>query len=184
MSSAVDIAGRLWRRVQSVIGRGRVLALNDAGPVQMVQVKLNAMELRDNTPRLAEFGFTSGLPLNADVILAFIGGDRSNGAVVASGHQPSRPKNLAAGECMLYDEWGKQVYLTQNNGIVINAQGAPVTVNNASNVTVNATGTITLSAPTTKTSQVFQAGNGASGTFKSSDGHTITVQNGIITAIN
>lgn len=183
MTSPAEAAARLWRRLQSVIGRGRATTFNDAGPVQKVQVKINDMETRDNTPRLAEFGFASGLPANADVIVVFIGGDRSNGAVVATGHQPSRPQNLAAGESMVYDLWGKQIYLTQNNGIVIDAKNTPVTINNASQVTINSIGTVALNAPTVQTSQVFKAGNGASGVFRSADGHTITAQNGVITSI-
>lgn len=45
------------------------------------------------------------------------------------------------------------------------------------------TGQITLTSPIVATSAILQAGNGASGTFTSDDGKTITVANGIVTGI-
>jgi len=137
---------RLWRRVQLFVTRGRITLSNDAGNVQKLQIRLGAQELRDSTPRLGEFGHASRPPEGSDVVVLFVAGDRSNGVVVASGHQASRPRNLTPGESQLYDLWGKSVYLTAA-GIVIEAKGTPVTVNNATTVTVNAAQQINLLAP-------------------------------------
>lgn len=138
---------RLWRRIQMAVGRGRVTTGNDSGNVQLLQVQLNGLETGDNRPRLAEFGFASMPPVGSDAIVLFIAGDRSNGVVVATGHQASRPKNLNPGESMLYDEWGKYIKLTESGGIVIEAKGADVTVNDAANVTINATTGVTMNTP-------------------------------------
>lgn len=150
MSPAKDMTGvmeRLWRRVQLMSSWGRVTFSDDSNSAQLLQVKLNDSETRDDTPRIAEFGLTSRPPDGSDVLVVFLGGDRSKGVVVATAHQGSRPKGLLAGETMLYDLWGKSVYLTKAGGIVVEAQGAPVTVNNATTVTINAADSVELVTP-------------------------------------
>ena len=150
MSPAKDITGvmeRLWRRVQLMSSWGRVTFSDDSRSAQLLQVKLNDSETRDDTPRIAEFGLTSRPPDGSDVLVVFLGGDRSKGVVVATAHQASRPKGLLAGETMLYDLWGKSVHLTKAGGIVVEAQGAPVTVNNATTVTFNAADSVELVTP-------------------------------------
>ena len=138
---------RLWRRVQLMSSWGRVTFSDDSRSAQLLQVKLNDSETRDDTPRIAEFGLTSRPPDGSDVLVVFLGGDRSKGVVVATAHQASRPKGLLAGETMLYDLWGKSVYLTKAGGIVVEAQGAPVTVSNATTVTINAADSVELVTP-------------------------------------
>lgn len=138
---------RLYQRIVLSIGRGRITTVNDAGPVQLVQATLNDREVRDTTPRVAEFGFASNPPAGADVILLFVGGERSNGVVIASNHQQSRPKNLQPGESMVFDLWGKSIYFTAAGGIVIDAKGTDVTVNNATTVTINAATEVQMNTP-------------------------------------
>ena len=150
MSPAKDITGvmeRLWRRVQLMSSWGRVTFSDDSRSAQLLQVKLNDSETRDDTPRIAEFGLTSRPPDGSDVLVVFLGGDRSKGVVVATAHQGSRPKGLLTGETMLYDLWGKSVHLTKAGGIVVEAQGTPVTVNNATTVTINAADSVELVTP-------------------------------------
>jgi phage baseplate assembly protein V len=117
----------LARRVLNAVGCGRVNTGNDSGRVQILQIQLSSNEIKDDTPRLAEFGFTSMPPVGSDAIVVFMGSDRSQGAVIATGHQASRLKNLKAGEVAIYDDQGQSVFLTRA-GIVINGGGHPVTV--------------------------------------------------------
>lgn len=139
MDANRGLLNRLARRVLLLVGRGRVSApINDSGPVQLVQVQVNDLETIDNLRRIAEFGFTSVLPSGTDVVMAFIGGDRSNGVIVGSNHQPSRPRGLQPGETMIFSQDGKQVYLTASGGIIVKANGQPVEVDNATTVTINA----------------------------------------------
>src|SRR5260363_84925 len=79
----------LFRRVMLVVGRGRLRTGWDDGPVERHQARLGALELRDHTPRLAEYGFASMPPVGSDAVVVFIGGDRSNGVIIATGHQAS-----------------------------------------------------------------------------------------------
>lgn len=143
----IDAIQRVYQRILHVIGRGRITTGNDAGSVQLQQVKLGPDEIIDNVPRLAEFGMTSMPPVGSDAVLVFIAGARSNGAIIATGHQASRPKNLQAGETMLYSQDGKSVYLTAAGGILVEAKGQAVTVNNATTVTINAATKVRMNTP-------------------------------------
>ncbi len=146
---------RLYRRLMMMIGIGRITSVNDGGAIQFLQAQLGADEICDNTPRMAEFGFTSNPPPGSDAVLAFMRGDRSSGIVIATGNKTFRLKSLAPGEAALYDAFGKYVKLTQT-GIVIEAAGQSVTVNDASAVTVNATTSVTINSPTTKISGTLE----------------------------
>jgi len=143
----IESIQRLYQRIQHAIGRGRITTGNDAGSVQLQQVQLGPDEIKDNIPRLAEFGMTSMPPVGSDAVLVFIGGDRSNGAIIATGHQASRPTGLKVGETMLYSQDGKSIYMTASGGIVVDAKGQVVTVNNATTVTINAATKIRMVTP-------------------------------------
>lgn len=128
-----------------VVGRGRVKSADDTGNVQILQVQLSPKELA-NLRRLAEFGFTS-LPMDgADAVAVFVGGDRSNGVIIATGDQHYRFKLGAPGEVAIYDAFGKSIWLKKDGGVVLEAAGADVAVTNAADVTVQASGTVTLEA--------------------------------------
>ncbi|VVP61980.1 hypothetical protein PS870_06493 [Pseudomonas fluorescens] len=180
---------RMMRRIQLMANWGRVTFSDDSQTAQLLQVKLNDTETRDGTPRIAEFGFTSRPPDGSDVLVVFLGGDRSKGVVVATGHQASRPINLLAGESMLYDLQGKSIHLTASDGIVVKAQEAPLTVNNATTVAVNASEKTQFNTPLLKVSGpggvggVVNVGTGATGSFSTPTGQTVMVQEGIITNI-
>lgn len=158
---------RLWRRMQLVIGRGRVTTSNDTKTAQLLQIRLGALETRDGTPRLAEFGFTSRPPVGSDVIVLFLGGDRSNAVAIATGHQASRPTGLQEGETMVYDLWGKSIYFTETHGIVVDARNTPVTINNATTVTINATNEVVLNTPLLHVSGDITAGGNVSDSVRS-----------------
>ena len=166
---------RLTRRINLLIGRGRATYIDDTGPVQTMQCQCSAIEMRQAL-RVAEFGFASNPPLGSDAVLVFIGGDRTNAIVVGTNHQASRLRNLAAGETALYDEPGKYVKLGAA-GIVIEAGGRPVTVQNASSITLTAP-TINLDGNVAVSGSLVATGN-VTGAAISLDSHVHTgVQTG------
>lgn len=124
-----------WSLVRS-LGRGRLTRVDDSGPVQLVQMQLSQNETRDSTPRLAEYGFESNPPAGADAVALFLAGNRTNGVVIACGHQQYRMRNLASGEVAISDSRGQSVYLTAS-GIVINGGGLPMKITNTPQVTVD-----------------------------------------------
>nr|WP_277397886.1 phage baseplate assembly protein V [Paraburkholderia sp. Ac-20340] len=122
----------------NLIGRARVNLIDDSGPVQMSQVTVNSLETIDRVPVVHDFGFSSVPPKESDVAMVFVGGDRSNGVIVGVNHQASRPRDLAAGETVIFTQDGKQIYLTASGGIKVAANGQPVEIDNATVVTINA----------------------------------------------
>ena len=131
-------------RIASMLGVGRVTAIQDGGGTQSVQYQ-TPLEVA-SAHRLAEFGFSSGLPVGTDVVLAFLGGDRSNPVVIATNHQRYRHSDLSPGETVMYNQWGLYIQLTED-GISIDAKGQDVTVNNAKNLTATATEQVKLITP-------------------------------------
>ncbi len=123
----------LYRGLMMMIGRGRIGPINDGGTVQTLQIDFGNGEVRDDIPRLVEYGLASSPPTSSDAVAVFFGGDRSAGVVIATNSQAYRMKGLASGEVAIYDDKGQSVYLTAA-GIVINGGGNPVTVTNAPRV--------------------------------------------------
>ncbi|ERM14361.1 hypothetical protein L585_08520 [Pantoea ananatis BRT175] len=144
MNALNDVVRKLSTRIAGLLGVGRITGLDDSGVVQKVQYQ-TPLEAASAT-RMAEFGFTSGLPVGTDVILGFLGGDRSNPVVIASGHQTFRLVGLNPGESAMYNQWGLFVRLTEQ-GIEIEAKGQDVTVSNARKLTATATDSVRLNTP-------------------------------------
>lgn len=138
---------RIFMRLRGLFGRGRATYVDDSGPIQKMQVRMNGLITSDNRIRMAEFGFTSNPPIGADVLALHIAGDNGAGAVFATNHQQSRPRGLKPGESMLYSQDGKQIYLTAAGGIVVNANGQNVIVNDAADVTWTCSGKFKVVAP-------------------------------------
>lgn len=134
-------------RIASMLGVGRVTAMQDTGGTQSVQYQ-TPLEVA-SAHRLAEFGFSSGLPVGTDVVLAFLGGDRSNPVVIATNHQGYRHADLLSGETVVYNQWGLHVHLTEN-GVFVDAKGKNVEVNNATTATINASESILANTPLLK----------------------------------
>lgn len=137
-------------RLSMLLGFGKVTFSQDGGDIQRVQYR-NSLEVRDNTYRMTEFGFSSSLPAGSDVLIGYLGGYRSQAVIFASNHPASRFRNLRSGESVLYNQWGLHILLTEQ-GIVIDANNNDVTINNADKVTVNARTEVLLNTPLLKVS--------------------------------
>jgi phage baseplate assembly protein V len=133
------MVGRLQRRMGAPFALTQsTLAPNDTGVVQTVQLRLDPLSLRDGVPVLYDYGFTGCPPIGANFHVAYIDGDRSKAVAIASGHQTYRLTGLAPGDSAQYDSRGAYVWFTPN-GIVINAAGQNLTIENAPTVTSDAT---------------------------------------------
>lgn len=141
---------QLLRRIQMVVSVGRVTAISDSGPVQKLQVQ-TPVEVRSDTPRMSEFGFSSSLPVGSDVLVAFLGGDRSSGVIIASNHQSFRQSGLKPGETIIYNQWGQYVKLTEK-GIEIQANGQDVSIHQARKVRIEASEEIFADTPVLRVS--------------------------------
>ena len=126
---------RLFRRVQMLVGRGTISAVDDSGPVQYVQLRMNPGETGDRRPRLAEYGFACYPHPGCNGVAVFIGGNRSDGIVIATGDQRYR-LHLTEGEVAIHDDQGQKVHLTRA-GIVVDGGGLPLTIQNVPNTTMS-----------------------------------------------
>lgn len=138
---------RLYRRVQLAVGIGRTTAAPaDSGAVQTVQVRLQPDNaVRDASKVVQLYGFSSSMPVGSDVIMLFLGGDRSSGVVIGTANQTARKRNQKPGEVSVHG-LGIEINLT-SAGLVINAGGKPVTITNGTKarfeMPVESTGEIT-----------------------------------------
>lgn len=134
-------------RIAGMLGIGRITSQKDSGEIQQAQYQ-TPLEVA-SAPRMADFGFSSGLPVGTDVVIAFIGGDRSSPVIIASNHQGYRRTGLNEGETAIYNKWAMEVLLTEK-GVFIDAKGKDVEVNNATTVTINASEGILANTPVLK----------------------------------
>jgi phage gp45-like len=80
-------------RIASMLGVGRITAMNDSGTTQSVQYQTPSCQ-RTPTGRIWLFFRTA---CRHDVVLAFLGGDRSSPVVIATNHQGFRHADLQPG---------------------------------------------------------------------------------------
>lgn len=145
---------RSARGTQLAFSHGRTTLVDDSqGPVMFFQVDQGpkggdgkSLLTRDRTPRIGEFGFASHPPAGADVVMAHFRGDRSEGVVIGTNHPEHRLGNLAEGDAAIFDSRGAYVWLTPN-GLVIEAKGLAVRIQDATTVTIVASQKVRLETP-------------------------------------
>ena len=125
----------LARRITNMLSRGAVTMADAAGKMQTLQVSLLADESKDAVEHFEPFGFTSCPKSGAEVLAAFIDGDRSHGVVIAVADRRYRVKSLKAGEVAIYDATGAIIKLTET-GIQIDGGGHDINITNAAQVIV------------------------------------------------
>jgi phage gp45-like len=129
-----QLAAMMQRRGTPFALARSTLAVNDTGPVQTVQLQLDALSVRDNVPMLYGYGVTGSPPISADFHVAFLDNDRSKAVAIANGHQTYRLRGLGTGDAALYDNRGAYVWLT-SAGPAVNCGGRPMTISGDLHVT-------------------------------------------------
>lgn len=117
----MDTLTRLLKNIQSrvllMIGRGVLKAVSDNANAQLCQVSLLDGELKSNVERVQNYGMTSVPPAGSLATVLFVGGDRSNGLIIAAENRKIRVKGLKAGEVAIYTDEGDEIYLKRGNEI-------------------------------------------------------------------
>lgn len=133
MESTLD---RLYRRVRLMVAVGSTTTPpNDAGPVQTVQVRVSSAEVIDAVPVMTLFGQDGALPVGSQVLVLFLGGDRSQGVVIGSNSPPNRRRGRKPGETGLHNAFGMALAMLES-GVVLEGGGKPLTIRGAPLVTV------------------------------------------------
>lgn len=130
------LSAPLRRRVRLMVSRAVLAAVNDAGGIQVVQVKLLEGEVRDGVERMQNYGVSS-VPLpGAEGVMVCVGGDRDHGIVIAMDDRRYRIKGLQAGEVAVYTDEDKEPH---HHRIIFKRGGAIEVL--GKNITVTATET-------------------------------------------
>jgi len=117
----------LRRRVQLMVGRAVLVAVDDSSKCQTVQITALKGEVLDGVERVTEYGFTSHPHPGAEAVLLAVGGNRANGVVIAAGDRRYRLTGLAAGEVALHDDQGQVIKLARDGMEITTSK--PITVN-------------------------------------------------------
>ncbi|MDO9711045.1 phage baseplate assembly protein domain-containing protein [Paracraurococcus lichenis] len=138
---------RIFRRVQNVIRLAKTTATTiEKGVIQRVQARFNPLEVGDRNS-MQTYGFASALPVGSDVVVVNVSGDNSNGIIVASNHQGSRPKNMVTNEVRIYNL----------EGTVIQVKAGEVNITAATKVNIT-TPEVTMSGKLTVAGDVVSTG--------------------------
>lgn len=116
-----DLAGglaRLYQRFQAMVALGRVTASDDRGPTQMLQVRFGETDIRDGIGAVTMYGVASRPLPGADAVVVMVGGNRSDGLVIATGDRRYKIQ-LAPGEVALHTDEGDAVHLKRGRVVKI-----------------------------------------------------------------
>lgn len=112
-------------RLSNLISRGVVKRTNDDPGIQEVQAELLTDEVRDELEHMQSFGFASNPDDGAECLVAFPGGDRALGFVIATADRRYRVK-VEKGEVALYDKTGSKVLLKKDGNIELTPSGTGI----------------------------------------------------------
>lgn len=121
-------------KIQTMIGRAVLLAVDNSGKSQRLKLKLNGDELIDSIERIQEYGFETVPPVedSSEVVILNIGGIRELGFVTKVQARELRPTGLTAGEVQLYSKFGQKIYLKADGSLLIDVGGHPIVLKGAS----------------------------------------------------
>lgn len=111
MSGLNRLLAPLQRAVQNMLARVAVIGIESAGRAQLLQVGLQADEVKDGIEHLEPYGFTARPHAGAEGLAVFLDGDRSHGLVIAVADRRYRLRGLEAGEVALYTDEGDTLVL-------------------------------------------------------------------------
>lgn len=108
----------LKNRINLMLARGVLTGVQDGGGLQTAQASLLEDEVRDGLERVQNYGFTSHPLGGAEVVVAFVGGNRDHGIILSVDDRRYRI-SLEAGEVAIYTDEGDYIKLKRDNNIEI-----------------------------------------------------------------
>ena len=131
--------------LKSMLARGTVVLAAAGKKMQTLQVRLTAGELKDGAEHFEPYGFTSHPLGGAEVLTAFLGGDRSHAVVLVAADRRYRIQAMESGEVAVYTDEGSKVHLKRGRIIDIEADVLNIKATTAVNFdtpVINQTGEI------------------------------------------
>ncbi|KQZ80641.1 phage baseplate assembly protein V [Pseudomonas sp. Root562] len=120
--------------LKSILVRGTVVLADAARKLQSLQLRLTANELKDGAEHFEPYGFTSNPLPGAEVLTAFLGGDRSHAVVLVATDRRYRIQALKPGEVAIYTDEGDRVHFKRGRVIDIETQTLNIKATTAVNI--------------------------------------------------
>ena len=127
MTDMNKLLGPMARRLGNMVARGKVLAVNSLGKLQVLQLGLLAGETKDRVEHLEPFGFTAKPLPGAEHVTLFLDGDRSHGVTVVVADRRYRLQGLQDGEVAMYDAFNNKIHLKADGTILMTATKVTIT---------------------------------------------------------
>lgn len=108
-------------RVINMVARSVVKAISDSGKLQVMQLSLMEDETREGVERFQNYGFTSHPLPGAEAVVAFVGGNRDHGLIVAVDDRRYRLNGLTEGEVAVYTDQGDSIVIRRGGTIEVTA---------------------------------------------------------------
>lgn len=130
----------------------RTLRVDDSGPLQLIAVQGLIGELRDDCPRIGEWGIASNPPLSSQAVVVALGADRGQLVVIGVEDRNTRRKNIPGGAIEIYSSHASARIRIDAAGVIsidgsaVNGTTGPVTLNVTGNIAITATGTADITA--------------------------------------
>jgi phage baseplate assembly protein V len=114
---------RLYRRILMTVAPVKITATDDEGPIHRIQGRVQGTpETIDDMGVMQIYGLASHAPVGTDATAMFVGGDRANTVIIATGNQKYRLRGLKSGEVALYSDEGDFVKFRRGKIIEVKAQ--------------------------------------------------------------
>lgn len=104
----------LQRRIEMVLARGTVEAVQDDGQMQSVDLALMHDERATKLERFQQYGLSSHPHAGAESVTVFLQGNRDHGVVIAVDDRRYRMTSMAPGEVAVYDDQDQCVHLKRD----------------------------------------------------------------------
>lgn len=142
----------LWRRINTLVGRGVLQGAQSAPDCQTMQVTILADEVMDDVEHMEPYGYTSNPPSGAEGVILNVAGQRGACVGINFGNRAYRLRGLKTGEVALYTDEGDKVELLRDRKmrlttlhLTIDAQEDVIV--NTKAYTVNASEGVTYQTP-------------------------------------
>ncbi|WP_448645398.1 phage baseplate assembly protein V [Pseudomonas mediterranea] len=140
--------------VKNMLARGTVVLVDALKKMQSLQMRLTAGELKDNAEHFEPYGFTSNPLAGAEVLTAFIGGDRSHAVVLVAADRRYRIQSMKPGEVAIYTDEGDKIHFKRGRIIDIET----------GTLNIKATTAVNFETPViNQTGQIISAGDQLAG---------------------
>lgn len=142
----------IFRRLRLLMTFARTLRVDDSGPLQMISIEGLRGELRDDCPRISEWGLASNPPLSSQAVVLALGADRGQLVVIGVEDRNTRRKNIPVGAVEIYSSHATARIRIDSAGVIsidgtqVNGTTGPVTLNVTGNVAITASGTAAITA--------------------------------------